>query len=78
MSERIAGKTFRSEAEAAADDGKPMMTEAERVEYLRQFDAFDDALRAAPSGWAPVGGKFSDDVGESCHPDGHGHDEQGR
>lgn len=69
MSERIAGKTFRSEAEASAEDGKPMMTDAERAEYMRQFDAFDDALRAAPSGWAPVGGKFSDDVGDWYRPE---------
>ncbi|NEW42507.1 hypothetical protein [Nocardia cyriacigeorgica] len=62
MAEWIAGKTFRTEEEACAADGKPMMTDAEKAHYLRILDEWNDELRSAGPGPAPVGGKFSDDM----------------
>ncbi|MBF6090341.1 hypothetical protein IU438_18560 [Nocardia cyriacigeorgica] len=61
MPEWIAGKTVHTPEEAAAA-GIKLPTEEEKAEMLRQLDAWNDTLRNAGPGPAPVGGKFSDDM----------------
>lgn len=80
MSERIAGKTFRTPEEAAAE-GRRLYTAEELAEINRQFDAWQVERDANhdPNVVIPTGGRFSDDlVGTEYDPDAPGYPDHER